>query len=106
VTVKVPPEELDVLLGHPSIQRAKYVGRFGWVTVAIEDGDTLRLALDLIDDSYELIAGAGGAVATASSSDGASRLRRPAARQTRLGLDAERAKCEKRLRPIAVNPAS
>jgi predicted DNA-binding protein (MmcQ/YjbR family) len=56
VTVKVPPEELDLLLAHPSVSRARYVGRFGWVSVRIEDDAMLDLALGLVDDSYDLIA--------------------------------------------------
>jgi predicted DNA-binding protein (MmcQ/YjbR family) len=55
VTVKVPPEELELLLSNPSVSRARYVGRYGWVSVRIEDDETLELALGLIDDSYELI---------------------------------------------------
>lgn len=55
VTVKPPPEELEVLLQAPFIHRARYVGRFGWVSVEILDDDGLRLALDLVDDSYEMI---------------------------------------------------
>jgi len=55
VTVKVPPEELDVLLEHPRIERARYVGRFGWVSVTVADDETLDLVRGLIDDSYELI---------------------------------------------------
>jgi predicted DNA-binding protein (MmcQ/YjbR family) len=55
VTVKAPPEELDMLLGAPFIQRARYVGRYGWVTVRVEDEAGLELALALIDDSYGLV---------------------------------------------------
>jgi predicted DNA-binding protein (MmcQ/YjbR family) len=58
VTVKVPPEELDLLLEHPTIRRARYVGRFGWVSVTVADDETLKLALGLIDDSYDLISNA------------------------------------------------
>ncbi len=56
LTVKAPPDELDVLLDLPFVRRAKYVGRFGWVSVTVADDDALKLALDLIDDSYDLIA--------------------------------------------------
>jgi predicted DNA-binding protein (MmcQ/YjbR family) len=55
VTVKVPPEELDVLLEHPSIKRARYVGRYGWVSLTVTDDETLDLARGLVDDSYDLI---------------------------------------------------
>lgn len=55
VTIKVPPEDLELLLAHPSIRKARYVGRCGWVSVKVEDDKTLELALGLIDDSYNLI---------------------------------------------------
>lgn len=60
VTVKVPPDELDTLLEASFIKRAKYVGRYGWLSVRIEDDDALKLALDLVDDSFEIV-GARGA---------------------------------------------
>ena len=55
VTVKAPPDELEVLLEAPFIARSRYIGRYGWISVTIEDADGLKLALDLVDDSYELI---------------------------------------------------
>jgi predicted DNA-binding protein (MmcQ/YjbR family) len=55
VTVKAPQDELDVLLGVSFIERAKYVGRYGWITVRIEDDEALSLALQLVDDSYDVI---------------------------------------------------
>jgi predicted DNA-binding protein (MmcQ/YjbR family) len=54
-TVKAPPDELELLLGVPFIKRSKYIGRYGWISVRVEDEDALRLVLDLIDDSYDLI---------------------------------------------------
>jgi predicted DNA-binding protein (MmcQ/YjbR family) len=57
VTVKARPDDRVVLLSLPHISTAAYVGRFGWITVSIEDEDTLALALDLVDESYDLIAG-------------------------------------------------
>jgi len=56
LTVKAPPDELDALLELPYVHRAKYVGRFGWVSLTVEDDEALALALELIDDSYDLIA--------------------------------------------------
>jgi predicted DNA-binding protein (MmcQ/YjbR family) len=56
VTVKVTPEERDMLLQNDSIEVARYVGRYGWLSVRIGDDETLELALGLIDDSYDLIA--------------------------------------------------
>jgi predicted DNA-binding protein (MmcQ/YjbR family) len=55
VTVKAPPEDIDLLLAQPSITKARYVGRYGWVSVKIENDEMLKLALGLIDDSYDLI---------------------------------------------------
>jgi predicted DNA-binding protein (MmcQ/YjbR family) len=55
VTVKAPADELDVLLEADFIQRARYVGRYGWVSLRIADDNALQLALELIDDSYDLI---------------------------------------------------
>ena len=35
---------------------AKYVGKYGWVTVELKDDETLAFALDLIDESYAQVA--------------------------------------------------
>jgi predicted DNA-binding protein (MmcQ/YjbR family) len=56
VTVKPFPEELDLLLGRPGVVRSKYIGRYGWVTMQIEDDEGLELAKSLIDDTYGQIA--------------------------------------------------
>jgi predicted DNA-binding protein (MmcQ/YjbR family) len=55
VTVKAAPDEIDSLLALPYVKRSAYIGRFGWVSVAITDEDTLDLALRLVDRSYDLI---------------------------------------------------
>lgn len=55
VTVKAVPEDLDGLLQLPGVQRAAYIGRYGWVNVAVQDGPALDLALDLLDQSYEQV---------------------------------------------------
>jgi predicted DNA-binding protein (MmcQ/YjbR family) len=55
VTLKPDGEELDALLGLPFIRKAAYVGRFGWVSVSIENEESLELALSLIDDSYDIV---------------------------------------------------
>ena len=59
VTVKPPADEREGLLGVPYISKAKYIGRYGWVDVRVEDDESLRLALELIDDTYEQIASRG-----------------------------------------------
>jgi predicted DNA-binding protein (MmcQ/YjbR family) len=56
VGVKPYPEELELLLGRPDVSPSPYIGRFGWITLRIEDDDTLALAKSLIDDTYEQIA--------------------------------------------------
>jgi predicted DNA-binding protein (MmcQ/YjbR family) len=55
VTVKSTPDEQARLVDHPAIEVAKYVGRYGWVTIAIKNKKTLQLALALIDESYNTI---------------------------------------------------
>ena len=39
----------------PHIEIASYVGRYGWVTIAVTSRQTCRLALELIDASYERV---------------------------------------------------
>jgi predicted DNA-binding protein (MmcQ/YjbR family) len=55
VTVKSTLDEQAVLVQHPAIEVASYVGRFGWVTIHISDKATLKLAQHLIDGSYEAV---------------------------------------------------
>ena len=55
VTVKAAPEDADVLVQMPHIAVAPYVGRYGWVTVAIEDEAALDQAMALISMSYDLV---------------------------------------------------
>ncbi len=56
VTVKSTLEEQSRLIEHPAIEIASYVGRYGWVTIAITSRETYQLALELIDASYERVA--------------------------------------------------
>ena len=56
VTVKSTLEEQSRLIEHPAIEVASYVGRYGWVTIAITSRETCQLALELIDASYESVA--------------------------------------------------
>ena len=55
ITLKSTPDKQAALIQHPNIEKAAYVGRFGWVTIKPEDKGTLDLALDLIDESYDSI---------------------------------------------------
>ena len=59
ITVKARPEDRDGLIALPFISVAPYVGRYGWVKVAIVDDAALEMAIDLIDVSYEQIAAKG-----------------------------------------------
>jgi len=54
ITLKPRKENLDAYLYHPAIDIASYVGRFGWVTITIEDKSTADLALSLVMESYEV----------------------------------------------------
>jgi predicted DNA-binding protein (MmcQ/YjbR family) len=55
VTVKSTVEKQAVLIQQPNIEKAAYVGRFGWVTVSVTNDADLDLAFDLIDESYDLV---------------------------------------------------
>ena len=59
VTVKSSVEKQEMLIMLPHVRKAAYVGRFGWVTVDLVDEETLALAMDLIDESYEAVASKG-----------------------------------------------
>jgi predicted DNA-binding protein (MmcQ/YjbR family) len=52
-TVKATPADQAVLTHHPAIERAAYVGRFGWVTITVTDEETLALARTLVDLAHE-----------------------------------------------------
>jgi predicted DNA-binding protein (MmcQ/YjbR family) len=53
--VKSTLEKQAVLIQHPHIKVAAYVGKHGWVSITVADEDTLELALKLIDESYDLV---------------------------------------------------
>lgn len=56
LTLKSTMDKQAALIQHPNIEKAAYVGRFGWVTISVTDRETMELAEDLIDESYDLIA--------------------------------------------------
>ncbi len=56
ITVKSTHDRQAALTMLPHIDIAKYVGRYGWVTVEIANEDMLEIATELIDESYELVA--------------------------------------------------
>jgi predicted DNA-binding protein (MmcQ/YjbR family) len=58
VTVKLDAEEREAALTQSFISVAKYVGRYGWVTVEVIDDDVLTMVLDWVAESWWLKAGA------------------------------------------------
>ena len=56
VTLKASPEDAEALLALPFVSRARYVGRYGWITVEVRDESALDLVRDLIAASYALVA--------------------------------------------------
>jgi predicted DNA-binding protein (MmcQ/YjbR family) len=56
VTVKPSGDDVPRLLEDTHVRRARYVGRFGWLTVSVDDEESLQLALDLVECSYVLAA--------------------------------------------------
>ena len=59
-TVKSTLDEQAYLIQNPAIEKAAYVGRYGWVTITVADEETLALAKELVDVSYELVKPRGG----------------------------------------------
>jgi predicted DNA-binding protein (MmcQ/YjbR family) len=55
-SVKSTVDKQQALIQHPHISVAAYVGRYGWVTIEIMDEADCELALELIDESYDMIA--------------------------------------------------
>lgn len=57
ISVKSTIDRQAVLIHDPAITVAKYSGRFGWVSIEVDE-ETVDMALSLIDDSYdEVLAG-------------------------------------------------
>ena len=56
VTFKAAKEDAEVLVQMPNIERARYIGQHGWVSITVEDDETWELAKELIAASYELVA--------------------------------------------------
>ena len=56
VTVNATLAKQATLVERPAIEVAKYVGRFGWVTITIRKLQTLDLTPERIDRSYDRLA--------------------------------------------------
>ena len=54
LTVKLTPEEREIAHLLPFVSRARYVGRYGWVTADVTDEESLEAALEWLRESYWL----------------------------------------------------
>ena len=54
LTVKLTPEEREIAQLQPFVSTARWVGRYGWVTAAVTDADSLDCALEWLRESYWL----------------------------------------------------
>jgi predicted DNA-binding protein (MmcQ/YjbR family) len=54
LTVKLTAEEREVAHLFPFVSRARYVGRYGWITAEIADEDALDCGLEWLRESYWL----------------------------------------------------
>ena len=54
LTVKLTPEEREIAQLLPYVRRARYVGRYGWITAEVSDDETLEAALEWLRESYWL----------------------------------------------------
>jgi predicted DNA-binding protein (MmcQ/YjbR family) len=54
LTVKLTPEEREMAQLLPYVSRARYVGRYGWITAEISDDESLECGLEWLRESYWL----------------------------------------------------
>ena len=54
LTVKLTAEEREIASLLPYVSRARYVGRYGWVTAQVTDEESLDAALEWLRESYWL----------------------------------------------------
>jgi predicted DNA-binding protein (MmcQ/YjbR family) len=54
LTVKLTAEERELAQLLPYVRRARYVGRYGWVTATVTDDESLDNALEWLRESYRL----------------------------------------------------
>ena len=54
LTVKLTAEEREIAYFLPYVRKAKYVGRYGWITAEVTDDESLEAALEWLRESYWL----------------------------------------------------
>jgi predicted DNA-binding protein (MmcQ/YjbR family) len=54
VTMKLTLEERELARMLPFVRRASHLGRYGWITAAVTDDESLDAALEWIRESYWL----------------------------------------------------
>jgi predicted DNA-binding protein (MmcQ/YjbR family) len=54
LTVKLSSEERQIAELLPFVSRARYVGRYGWITAEVTDDESLDAALEWLRESYWL----------------------------------------------------
>jgi predicted DNA-binding protein (MmcQ/YjbR family) len=54
VTMKLTAEEREIAHLLPYVRTASYVGRYGWITAAVTDEESLEAALEWLRESYWL----------------------------------------------------
>ena len=54
LTVKLTAEERQIVELLPWVRSASHIGRYGWVTAAVTDEETLAAALEWLRESYWL----------------------------------------------------
>ena len=54
VTLKLTRDEREIAQLLPFVRTAKYVGRYGWITAAVTDDESLEAALEWLRESYWL----------------------------------------------------
>ncbi|MGB2952015.1 MAG: MmcQ/YjbR family DNA-binding protein [Gaiellaceae bacterium] len=54
VTLKLTQEEREIAHLLPYVSVARYVGRYGWITATVTDGESLEAALEWLRESYWL----------------------------------------------------
>src|SRR5438093_1396223 len=54
VTMKLTAEEREIAHLLPYVRTASHVGRYGWITAAVTDEESLEAALEWLRESYWL----------------------------------------------------